>query len=1530
MQDKMIRFLNSIGIEDTSKYDMDFISIYKDKGNKIRNKYRYFILKDSLWKLDSLLDFLAHLEKITTYDYEFIFTYKEKFSLSYISEFLSDFIYSKTFDDYDTYLHLNSKLKIFFNNDVDLESFELIKKELENLFSFACYNLPIEIALYDEKEIYELKNKKNNINTHIINNYEDNKSIFENKKIVNPIDNISNNTSNNINDDNIIDNSDTIIDVQYEENDLEENSSLFINTIKDNSLNVEELKKKKEEEFLELNKKTVLDIEKAIKENEEIKKEKDYKREIFKKSNDYKKINLEEIDENSGSVDFIGKVFESEIRDIRDNKKSVKLGVTNLKSAVYVTLYPSEKELGETNFNDVLGKNIEIKGKVTLFKNAKEFTITGHYFYILPDDPLRDDEEENKRVELHLHTKMSEMDGIGDISEYCKLASHMGMKAIAITDHGVVQGFPEAQKAAKKYNLKMLYGSELYLIPDYLNACLNPKNVKLKDCNFVAFDLETTGLSTRYDNITEFGAVKIEGGMVVDRLDILINPLKEIPEKVVKKTNITNEMVKNAPTIKEVFPQILKFIGNSVLVSHNANFDYEHLNRAFKETYGVEFIHPVIDTLALSRYIFPMNRAHSLKALCNRLDVNYDEESAHRADYDAQVLASCWVALKVMVDQKINEPTLLDMAALNYPKELYKFTRSATHATVLAKNRTGLKDLYKLISISECNYVGNIPLVPRSLLNKYRSNLLVGSACFNGDVFYDAAYRDEKTLSKAISYYDYIEIQPLNNYSFLINTDQVQDEDTLKMYLKSIIKEATNQNKIIVATGDCHYVNPSDKIYRDVMITAKGVGDVNHPLNPYSRKNYPKFENPDQHFMSTKEMLDAFAWLEDEEKIKEYVITNTNKIADMCEVIIPIEDKLYPPKIDNCENLLTELCYKKAHDEYGERLPAYIENRLKQELDGIIGNGYSVTYYIAHELVRMTNERGYIVGSRGSVGSSFAAYCGGITEVNPLPPHYRCPKCKHVEFHDMSDGITSGYDLPDKLCPDCGSKMIKDGQNIPFETFLGFKAEKVPDIDLNFPADFQSTAHTFTKVLLGEDKVYRAGTISSVQFKTAYGYVRKFFENEGINPDKIKGSYIAALAYGCVGIKRTTGQHPGGIVVVPRDMEIYDFTPVQYPANDTTVEWKTTHFDFHAIHDTILKLDMLGHVDPQALRMMSNLAHVNIKDIPMDDKNIISLFTSNDVLKLQHKYIIKDVGTTGIPEFGTNFVKQLLREAKPTSFKQLLIVSGLSHGTDVWSNNAQSLIANGITDINGVIGCRDDIMSYLISMGLDNSKAFTIMETVRKGKKLSDEQILDMENHNVPSYYIESCKKIKYLFPKGHACAYVMMALRVGYFKIYYPLEFYATFFTLRCDQYDIDVMIKGIDAIHERIEEYEKRKVSKDPTQKLSNKEEGILDTLIVALEFAERGFKFEKIDINRSKSNDFIIDKGNNSLIPPFKVLDGIGENGGESVIKAREEREFDSVEDFTKRAKLPIKVIDVLKTMGSLSHLRESEELSLFSDF
>jgi len=1254
---------------------------------------------------------------------------------------------------------------------------------------------------------------------------------------------------------------------------------------------------------------------------------------------DYNFIEIKDIDTNSGSVDFNGYVFEKTERDTRKGGKSVRLGVAdeNTTAAIYVSIYSNKSTLSIDKLNEIkLGSNIRIKGKIDLDRNAKKDPIVVcHYFYLLPPNPLREDTSEEKRVELHLHTKMSEMDGVATIDDYCKLAKHMGHKAIAVTDHGCVQAFPEAQAAAKKYGLKMLYGCEIYLIDDYLRVAKNPTNRNLTDCTYVCFDLETTGLSIKYDRITEFGAVKIKNGFVIDRLDILINPEKEIPHDIEVKTNITNEMVKDKPTINEVLPEILEFFGDAIVVSHNIEFDYGMLKEAIKRRGFGTFEYPAIDTLALSRYVYPENVSHSLGSLCKRLEVAYDEDSAHRADYDAQVLASCWISLLGMLLKKDKNLTHSSLAELEIDKLSLKHMRG-NHAIVLARNAAGLKDLYKIVSYSHVDYMGAHPFVPKHVLNELRSNLLVGTACFNSEVFYASTNRSMEDLEEVMKMYDYVEIQPLENYRWLLDMKQIPSEDLLKQYIMDIISVAEKQEKLIVATGDCHYLDPKDKKFRDVYIANKAVGNINHPLMTYARIRMQEdkdifFDNPDQHFRSTDEMLKCFEWL-GKRKSYEYVITNTNKIANFCEVIQPIPDGLFNPKIENSDKLLRELCYKNTEKIYGDVFnstdPAkiFIKERLEKELDGIISNGYAVIYYIAHKLVKKSNEDGYLVGSRGSVGSSFAATMAEITEVNPLPPHYHCPKCKHVEF-STDENIKSGYDLPVKKCPDCGEIMISDGQNIPFQTFLGFQAEKVPDIDLNFPTDYQATAHQYTKVLLGENNVYRAGTISTVQFKTAYGYARKYFEMQKINPDSVKGSLLAAIAYNCQEVKRTTGQHPGGIVVIPNDHDVYDFTPVQYPAGDVDAAWKTTHFDFHSIHDTVLKLDMLGHVDPQALKMMGDLTGIDCRTLPFNDKKVLSLFSSDDALKLQHKYMEPDNGAIAMPEFGTNFVRQMLRETNPKSFSDLLIISGLSHGTNVWTNNAQDLVSSGTTDLRGVIGCRDDIMSFLISKGLEGHDAFVIMEAVRKGKKLKDEQVQLMREHDVPEYYIQSCNKIAYLFPKGHACAYVMMALRVGYYKVYYPLEFYATFFTLRADQYDIKSMVGGIDAIHKKLVEFDERRKTNNPEFALSKKEEDQEATLIVALEMCERGFKFENIDIEKSDGINFIVDKENNALIPPFKVIDGFGEKAAEVLIEARKERKFISKEDLSTRGKVSATQMKILEDLHVLDGLRDNNQMSLF---
>ena len=1461
-RNKFIKFLKSIKIVDDVD-NFDMSFLSITKSTTDNNTFLYVIEKNSPWKYELLDKFISSLSYITSYDYEITFVYNFEFHNEDIITLIRDWYFNKALEKQKFDISIiNSTINISFHSEED--KIEFLKKDLdlEGFLNFLSLNFNLNIQV--------INTKKTEI--HIAND-----------------------------------------NVDFQNQDEEEKEEII----------------DREQEFLEIKEEGEEKLRAQLEENYKLMLEERRHHDVFKKGN-YEFFTIGSINENSGAVDFNGKIFEvSDPKETKTGKVIYRVGVGDDSGAIYVTFISNSLSLSIDKLVELkTGKNIRIKGRVDLDKFKKDIFVMAHYFYILPDDPLRDDNfEGDKRIELHLHTKMSEMDGLSTIDEYCKLAKHMGHRAIAVTDHGVVQAFPDAQKAAKKYGIKILYGSELYLIDDFLHGSKNAINIRLNDATFVCFDLETTGLSHRYDRITEFGAVKIQNGFVVDRLDLLVNPGMTIPEKIVEKTNISNEMVANEPLIKDLLPKILNFIGDSVLVSHNIEFDYGMLNEAMVNNGFGELKNSAIDTLDLSRYFYSEHRSHTLGSLCSRLDVNYDEESAHRADYDAEVLSQCFLALRVKLNDIFPNCNLKDIENIPIPKELLKRRNfRATHCTVYCKNRAGLKNLYKIISESHVEYMGNVPFTPLSVLQKYRDNLIVGSACFNSEVFYASTNKSLKSLQKAINFYDFIEIQPAENYSYLINIGDIADEETLKRFVCDIINTARSMNKMICATGDCHYANPDQKKYRDIFIANKGVGSINHPLNPYYRSKMPYFDNPDQHYRSTEDMIECIEYF-DKENAYEYVVTNPNKICDMCEEIIPIPDKLFTPTIDNCENLLRDLCFDTAHKLYGDNLPDLIQKRLEEELHGIISNGYSVTYYIAHKLIEQANKDGYIVGSRGSVGSSFAATMAGITEVNPLPPHYRCPKCRHVEFYEGND-ITSGYDLPDKLCPECGEKMVADGQTIPFQTFLGFKAEKVPDIDLNFPADYQATAHEYTKVLLGPDNVFRAGTISTVQFKTAYGYVRKYFEEFlHIPPETISSAQTAYLAYGCQEVKRTTGQHPGGIVVIPRDYDVYDFTPIQFPAGDTEAAWKTTHFDFHSIHDTILKLDMLGHVDPQALKMMSDLTGVDCLTIPLNDKNVYSLFTTDDALNLKHKYLQKDNGASGLPEFGTNFVRQMLRETNPHTFRDLLIISGLSHGTDVRNNNAQDLINNNIVDLRGVIGCRDDIMTYLISKGMDASESFKIMENVRKGKKLTHTDEEHMKEHNIPQYYIDSCNKIKYLFPKGHACAYVTMALRVGYYKVYYPLEYYATYFTLRCDQYDIETMIKGIDAIYAKLNEFKQRRSSKNPELALSNKEEEIEKTLNVALEMTERGYTFQNINLKLSEATKFKVDKENNSLIPPFKVLDGLGEIAANTLVEARKEKEFTSKDDLLKRGKISKTNLELMTKLHVVDDLNDTNQMSLF---
>lgn len=1444
MQPKMIKFLNSIKIENFNDFDLDFITI--TKSNYDLDLYLYSIKKESGWCFRLFEEFFNALSNIKNYKYEITFSYPNGIENNSIIEFINDWYFNKTFIQPDIDIQIeNKQIIIIANTQNDLELIKSKQDDLESLFRFINYDYYFELQILKNKE-EESEEKQERIDLD-----EAFKPIKEKSE-------------------------------ELALKDLEENYSKMIEERKN--------------------------------------------RELFKRG-DYEPFSLNDINENSGAVDINGKLFQADIKTTKNGRLKVDAGIYDDNNAVFVTIIESRSISDEEIKLLKPGMNIRILGRCGFDKFKREVYIMAHKIFLLPEDPLRDDLSEEKRVELHLHTNMSEMDGISSIETYCKLAKHMGHKAIALNDHGVVQSFPLAQIAGKKYGLKILYGSELYMIDDYLKGTLNSVDVPLNNASYVVFDLESTGLSIRYDRITEFGAVKIVNGREVDKIDILINPEMEISKFIEKKTNITNEMVKKEKPIRDVLPKILDFIKGSILISHNIEFDYNMLNQALIDNGYDKLVQPAIDTLQISRYIYPQNASHRLGALCKRLDVRYDEESAHRADYDASVLSSCWFSLLLMLVNKKPDITHRDLEKLTMNKALLKqrgFFRSATHVNVLVKNTKGLKDLYELISISHDETLGSKPFIKRSELEKRRENLLLGSACFNGEVFYSSYRRGQDELKKAISFYDFIEIQPLNNYMWLVNAGEIPSEDILKRYIVNIIETSQKQGKIIVATGDTHYANPQDKKFRDVIIESTGVGTTYHPLS-HGKSDY-YFPNPDQHYRSTEEMLEAFRWL-GEDIAHQFVIKNTNYIADLIEDISPIPPGLFPPKIDNSDKLLRELCFNKAHELYGENLPKLIEDRLDTELNGIISNGYAVIYYISHLLVKMSNDQGYIVGSRGSVGSSFAATMASITEVNPLPPHYRCPKCKYVEFSEDKE-ITSGFDLPAKKCPHCGEDLISDGQSIPFQVFLGFNAEKTPDIDLNFPADFQLTAHLFTKDLLGEKNVYRAGTISTIQLKTAIGNVKKsYLPALNIDPSRVRSAYQIALAYGCQGVKRTTGQHPGGIVVIPKSNDVCDFTPVQFPADKDDATWKTTHFDYDALHETLLKFDMLGHVDPQASKMMSDLTGVDCRTLPMNDKKVISIFSQDEVLNLKHKYLKKDNGALGLPEFGTNFVRQMLRETKPQNFKELLIISGLSHGTNVWTNNQQDLIKEGKSDLKGLIGCRDDIMQYLISVGVPPIESFKIMETVRKNNPLSDKQISLMKEHGVSDQYIETCHKIQYLFPKGHACAYVMMAMRVAYYKVYHPLEYYATFFTLRCNGYDIETMSKGIDAIYSKIQELEERRKSNDIDKKLSTKEEEILKTLGVALEMAERGYTIENINIEKSDAAAFLVNKENNSIIPPLKVLDGLGEDSSNGFIKARSEKMFTSLEDIKQRGKLSSSAIEEMKRLHVFDNIPETDQLSLF---
>lgn len=1213
--------------------------------------------------------------------------------------------------------------------------------------------------------------------------------------------------------------------------------------------------------------------------------------------------------EEERRVTIEGFIFSKEVRELRSKRKILILKITDYTSSFVVKKF-SNGEKDEQMF-DAIQQNswIRVRGSVQedtfmrdLVMNCQDLTEVKHV-------PRKDYANEGeKRVELHLHSNMSTMDATNSVTDFVQQAGKWGHKAIAITDHGGAQAFPDAHSAGKKAGVKILYGVEANIVDDGVPIAYNEAHVELSEATYVVFDVETTGLSAVYDTIIELAAVKMYKGNIIETFEEFIDPGHPLSQTTINLTGITDEMVRGSKPEEEVLRLFREFSEGSILVAHNASFDMGFLNTSYAK-YGLsEAENPVIDTLELSRFLHPTFKSHRLNTLSKKFGVNLEQH--HRAIYDSESTGHlCWIFLK---DAKENHQMYYHDELNTHIGEGDSYKRARPfHATILATTQAGLKNLFKLISLSNVNYFFRVPRIPRSQLVKLREGLLIGSACSNGEIFEAMMQKGVEEAKNRAKFYDYIEVMPKAVYSPLIEQELVKNESDLEEIIRNLVTIGEELNKIVVATGNAHYLNEEDSIYRKILIGSMG------GANPLNRHQLPAV-----HFRTTDEMLTAFQFL-GKELAYRLVVENSNKIADLCEEITPVKDDLYTPKIPGSEDEIRNLSYTRAKELYGNPLPDIVEKRLKKELDSIIGNGFSVIYLISQKLVHKSMEDGYLVGSRGSVGSSFVATMTGITEVNPLCPHYYCPNCQYSEFYE--DGsYGSGYDMPEKNCPHCEHRLFKDGHDIPFETFLGFHGDKVPDIDLNFSGDYQAEAHNYTKVLFGEEYVYRAGTIGTVADKTAYGFVKGYERDHNL---QYRGAEVDRLAKGSTGVKRTTGQHPGGIIVIPDYMDVYDFTPIQYPADDQESEWKTTHFDFHSIHDNILKLDILGHDDPTVIRMLQDLSGIDPKTIPTDDTQMMKIFAGPDVLGVTAESIYSKTGTLGIPEFGTRFVRGMLEETHPSTFAELLQISGLSHGTDVWLGNAEELIRKGEANLAEVIGCRDDIMVYLIHAGLDSGMAFKIMETVRKGQwnKIPDEvretYLRAMKENKVPDWYIESCSKIKYMFPKAHAAAYVLMALRVAYFKVYFPILYYCAYFSVRADDFDLVAMSQGKEAVKARMKEIQEKGLE------ASAKEKNLLTVLELSNEMLERGFKFAMIDLYKSDAMNFVIE--GDTLIAPFRAVPSLGINVANSIVEARNEP-FLSKEDLASRGKVSKTLIEYMNENGVLKDLPDENQLSLFDMF
>lgn len=1302
--------------------------------------------------------------------------------------------------------------------------------------------------------------------------------------------------------------------------------------------------------------------------------------------------------------------FESSKTDF----KIITLKITDYSDSIYCKVFVRDNDEYKRLCKELkAGSWFKIRGYTKEDQFAKELVLNARDIVKIDKKEEKiEDKAEVKRVELHCHTKMSQMDGVVDDEALLKQAISWGHKAIAITDHNGVQAFPHVFNFVTGYNKKLkegeepfkaIYGAELTLIDDTVNIVVRPNKEVMLDQTYVVFDFETTGFNAGgADSIIEIGAVKIKNGEILEKYDELINPGRPLPQKIIDVTNITDDMLEGKDNEENAVKRFIAWFGDCPMVAHNAKFDVSFLEMAYKKYNLGTFTNPVIDTLELSRTMDNTYARHSLSALVKRYEVPWDESAHHRGDYDAEGTALVFhKMLKKLSNRNIETMDQLD--TLVSKDEIHKYGR-AYHVNLLVKNKTGLKNLFKLISLANTTYLYKTPRILRSEIERHREGLLVGSGCYESEVFTLAKSKSDDELSNIIRFYDYVEVQPMECYNHLIQTGDFGTEVELAAQIEKIVRVTEEAGKIIVATGDVHHLTRDDKIYREIIVNQKVPGGGRHPLAKSNIK-----EIPSNHFRTTEEMLEDFKFLGEDLAYK-IVVENTNKIADMVEIVEVIIDTggiPFSPRVKSddgksyldCPRVVTDLVYDKAKEWYGDPLPYSIEERISTELygdivfktikeqlekenlsedeftvkvhktlhdeilkgvdnvkslvrnhiketseeelseeelekkldkslGGVIGGGFDPIYLIAQRLVKHSNDEGYLVGSRGSVGSSFVATLMGITEVNPLAAHYRCSKCKMSIFEDeegnpLGATYSSGFDLPDKECPHCHIPMIKDGQDMPFATFLGFNADKVPDIDLNFSDLNQASAHAYTKVLFGENNVFRAGTIGTVAEKTAFGFVKGYCEEKELGD--MRTAEVERLAQGCTGVKRTTGQHPGGIVVIPDYMDVYDFTPYQYPAEDATAEWRTTHFDYHAIDQDVLKLDILGHSDPTQLRLIQLQSGTDIMKVPLDDKETMSIFTTTEALGVTTEQIMCNTGTLGIPEFGTPFTIKLVEDTKPKSFAELIKISGLSHGTDVWLGNAQELIANNVVPFKDVIGCRDDIMVNLMYYGLEPIKAFKIMEFVRKGKASKDPETWQqhkktMEDANIPKWFIDSCQKIKYMFPKAHAAAYVISAFRIAWYKVHMPVYFYSSWYSSKATDVDLDAMIKGYNAIKARIEDIQVK------GYEATNKENGQAESLKVALEATARGIEFLNVDLYISDATVWVA-KNDTEIYPPFNAIEGLGDTVAKAIVAEREKQPFISIEDVQKRGKVSKTLIDKMTEMGILKDLPDSNQLSLF---